>query len=102
MVFRDKGYRMICPTCGHKNRDNARSCGVCTVKLIFDGGPSEKEIQESVDDAEYQDKPWLIPEQESNHKKTTFRFNSTGNIIMIIVLFTVVSSIINLCGGAGD
>ena len=93
---------MICPTCGHKNRDNARSCGVCTVKLIFDEGPSEKEIQESVNDAEYQNKPWLISEQENNFKKTTSRFNSTGIIILIIVLFTVFSSITNLCVGGGD
>ena len=63
---------------------------------------SEKEIQESVDDAEYQDKPWLISEQENNYKKTTSRFNSTGIIIMIPVLFTVVSSITNLCVGGGD
>ena len=93
---------MICPTCGHKNRDNARSCGVCTVKLIFDEGPSEKEIQESVNDAEYQDKPWMIPEHESSHKRTTFKFNSTRIIILIIVLFTVFSSITNLCVGGGD
>ena len=93
---------MICPTCGHKNRDNARSCGVCTIKLIFDEGPSEKEIQESVNDAEYQNKPWLISEQENNFKKTTSRFNSTGIIILIIVLFTVFSSITNLCVGGGD
>ena len=93
---------MICPTCGHKNRDNAKSCGICTVKLIIDAEPSEREIQESVDDAEYEDKPWLIPEQEDNYKKSTFRFNITGIIILIVVLFTVFSSVTNICVGAGD
>ena len=93
---------MICPTCGHKNRDNAKSCGICTVKLIIDAVPSEREIQESVDDAEYEDKPWLIPEEEDSHKKSTFRFNTTGIIILIVVLFTVFSSVTNICAGAGD
>jgi len=93
---------MICPTCGHKNRDNAKSCGICTVKLIIDAVPSEREIQESVDDSGYEDKPWLIPEQEGNYKKSTFRFNTTGIIILIVVLFTVFSSVTNICAGAGD
>jgi len=40
---------MLCPTCGHKNHQSAKSCGVCTTKLNPVGDLVVHESQESID-----------------------------------------------------
>ena len=40
---------MLCPICGHKNDQSAKSCGVCTTKLTPVGDLVVHESQESID-----------------------------------------------------